>query len=667
MQSESLMAPNPKSSLLSTVVAGPDLRSYALAGLAESVQSGLAAETSPSAELNYLLGHLATVAPLGQSFLDPLRHYLDAPEESDARILHVAATLGLTVFEILAMSLASAVEDDAMTGRAVAWLQAPLGGSRPTLGLAASAYTNAPGAGSQALHALVGGAAMQSGLLMVMNEAGPLPERPYGIPIPICLALAGHDAAMPGATIGLSDLEHVNLPPSVIAEAERHARGLSIGRQRGLILRSHSAAEGRSAATAIAAAMGLRPLFIETDKLAGIGPLILLRGLLPIFCFDLGPGERRTLPTLPGYAGPCLALCGIEGGIHQVGGALLSWNLPVPTQEERRNLWAAALGDGELADRLAREHRHGSGRIAQLARLAHHSAELDGSPRPSLAHVAEAAWAGEGLGLDALAQPLPDTIPDEALVLASTLRAELENLLLRCRCRDGLADNLGSSALARYRPGVKALFVGPSGTGKTLAAGWLASRLQMPLYRVDLASVTSKYIGETEKNLSQLLAHAERAEVVLLFDEADSMFGKRTDVKDSNDRFANAQTNYLLQRIESFDGVTLLTSNSKNRFDTAFTRRLDFIIDFPLPGPEERYALWQSHLGTRHTLSVAQLNQLAATVDMVGGNIRNAVFTAAALAQGRDEPIAFSDVLAGVNDEYRKLGQQLPAGLRGIV
>src|SRR5262249_57421353 len=115
----------------------------------------------------------------------------------------------------------------------------------------------------------------------------------------------------------------------------------------------------------------------------------------------------------------------------------------------------------------------------------------------------------------------------------------------------------------------------------------------VPLYRVDLASVTSKYIGETEKNLAQLLARAEQAEVVLLFDEADSLFGKRTDVNEANDRFANAQTNYLLQRIESFDGITLLTSNSRGRFDTAFSRRLDLVIEFPLPGPEERRALWQ--------------------------------------------------------------------------
>jgi SpoVK/Ycf46/Vps4 family AAA+-type ATPase len=161
-----------------------------------------------------------------------------------------------------------------------------------------------------------------------------------------------------------------------------------------------------------------------------------------------------------------------------------------------------------------------------------------------------------------------------------------------------------------------------------------------------------------------LLARAEQAEVVLLFDEADSLFGKRTDVKESNDRFANAQTNYLLQRIETFDGITLLTSNSRSRFDPAFSRRLDIIIEFPLPGPEERRSLWQSHLGTHHGLAQKELNQLAATTDLGGGHIRNVVLTAAVLAQSEERPIEFQDILQGLGGEYRKLGRQMPVELR---
>jgi SpoVK/Ycf46/Vps4 family AAA+-type ATPase len=295
--------------------------------------------------------------------------------------------------------------------------------------------------------------------------------------------------------------------------------------------------------------------------------------------------------------------------------------------------------------------------------LAHRQCLLDGRAEPGFADVAAASWVIEGSGLEALAQPLADPIPDETLVMTPALRDELSRLLLRCLTRERLVDGLGASALARYRPGVRALFTGQSGTGKTLAAGWLATRLGLPLYRADLASVTSKYIGETEKNLAQLLAHAEGSGIILLFDEADSIFGKRTEVKESNDRFANAQTNYLLQRIETFDGIVLLTSNSRARFDPAFYRRLDMIIEFPLPSPEERRSLWLSHLGTNHRLSPKQLNRLAAVADLAGGHIRNAVLSAAALAQNKNRPIEYEDVYFGLSDEYRKLSRQMPVEL----
>jgi len=194
-----------------------------------------------------------------------------------------------------------------------------------------------------------------------------------------------------------------------------------------------------------------------------------------------------------------------------------------------------------------------------------------------------------------------------------------------------------------------------------MAAGWLATVLGLPLYRIDLAAVSSKYIGETEKNLAQLFARAEHADVVLLFDEADALFGKRTDVKDANDRFANAQTNYLLQRMESFEGIAVLTSNSRGRFDSAFTRRLDAIVEFPLPTPSDRRALWLAHLGDHHALSAGELNCLATVCDLAGGHIRNVMLAAAAQAGAR--PIGFNAITAGVAAEYRKLGRQAPAAL----
>jgi hypothetical protein len=570
----------------------------------------------------------------------------------------------------LTVALAAAVEDDPMTGRLLARVQMPVGGSRPTLGLLVRAFANAAEPSTDVMSAIVNGTAARTGLLSVLNESDPLPERSLKVPAPLCLALAGHDSEWPGATIGLDEPARIPLPEAVLARARQHAGALGTEGGRTLVVRTGSPAEGRSVALAVAECLQRRPAFIETEKVVGFGVWLLLRELTPVFCYELAPGERRRLPNLPGYPGPCLVVCGPDGAIESLRSVAASWSLPVPSPSARRLLWQTALGrdqSGEvssLADELAAHHRHGAGRIAHLGRLAQHQAALAGHAAPDHGDVVEAAWTGEGSGIDVLAEPLRARVPDAAMVAPPSLRASLETLIRRCRGRESLTDRLGVSARTRYQPGVRALFTGPSGTGKTLAAGWVATRLGLPLYRVDLASVTSKYIGETEKNLSQLLARAEHAEVILLFDEADSLFGRRTEINDANDRFANAQTNYLLQRIEHYDGVVLLTSNSQARFDDAFARRLDLVIEFPPPGPEERRALWQSHLGPQAALQPADLNRLAVLSEINGGHIRNVVLAAAVRAGCDARDVELDDLLVGLESELHKLGRQVPLDLQ---
>jgi hypothetical protein len=612
-------------------------------------------------EVRYLREHFAAVAAPGTAWHENLADYLRRPAPVDAPLLALARELELTPAETLALALAAAVEDDLMVGRALAYLQAPVGGSRPTLGLVAALLADLPGCASP-VQAVAAGAAQRVGALALHGD-GPLPELALAVPAPLALALRGIERDWPDVTIGPGRLPPILLPASIQAEALRHAKALATAPVRTLVIRSGSAAEAKTVACAVAAGLRRRAAFIDTDRLAALGPWLFLRGLLPVMCVELAPGEHRRLPALPGYRGPLLAVCTLDGTLEAHGEAPPSWRVTAPPCDERESLWGSALGDPDLARHLAREHRHSSGRIAELGRAARHLATLDARVRPTAEHLVSAARIAEPQGLGALATPIADTVPDRALVVTAALRDELEALSTRCRVRDTLADALGPAARIRYHPGVRALFVGPSGTGKTLAASWLATRLGMPLYRIDLAAVTSKYIGETEKNLAQLIARAEHAEVVLLFDEADSLFGKRTDVKDSNDRFANAQTNYLLQRIESFDGVAILTSNSRARFDAAFTRRLDAIIEFVLPGPEERRELWIAHLGTGHGLSPRELNQLAASVDLAGGHIRNAVLKAAADAHASERAISYADLVRGITAEYRKLGRQTPSGL----
>jgi hypothetical protein len=641
--------------------AATGLRTCALAGLAACMHETLAAAPE-IAEHRALLAQLHAAGGLA-GWRARLAAALHAPAPGDETMVALGEWLGLTPGELLAVVLAAAVEEDPLVGRVLAYLQQPAGDARPTLGLLAAAFAPLLGGRLPPLYTLLTGAAIRSGLLALTDETAPMPECSLFLPQPLCLALQGAGARFPGA-LPVDGAEQLPLAPAIVEEARRRAHAMADGSSALLTLRSGAPEEGRAVACIIAATQARRPLFLPPDlSTAGLGVYLHLCQMLPVFCCALAPGEEKVLPPIPFYTGPVLAVCGPDGTPKWDGRAAMQWTIPVPNREERALLWQQALGDTPLAVELACFHRHSSARIAELGRLARYEARQRGHATPDAVDLHAAAWAAGSAGLETLAQPLPDPIPDEALVTTPALRRDLEALLLRCRARDGLVDTLGASARARYHPGVRVLLVGASGTGKTLAAGWLAAKLQMPLYRVDLASVTSKYIGETEKNLAQLLARAEQSEIILLFDEADSLFGKRTDVQQANDRYANAQTNYLLQRIESYDGIAILTSNSRSRFDQAFTRRLDAIVDFPTPGPQERRALWLAHLGANHQLDGHAINRLAAVADLAGGHIRNVALTAAVLAQHAGRPINDDDLLAGLAAEYRKLGRQLPTDL----
>ena len=583
------------------------------------------------------------------------------PAASDERLRGLAGTMGLSAVETIALALAVAVELDPMAARVMDWLQRPVAGARPTVGLLARlAHRVDDGDPAAQIEALVTGRAAEAGVLRTETAPGPVAQRSVAAPLPLVLALSGGHGRWPGVQGRLATPPP--LPPSIVEAAGRHALACRSERV-ALVVRSGDPREARAAAQLIAEFLEGEPAFFEGEPPAGFGPWLWLTRGVPVLSVEAAPGERRTLPTLSGYPGPLLVAAGRDGSFTLDGEAVVAWSLGIPEAAERMGLWRAATGDQELSESVAR-HRHGSARIQGLARAARYQASLSGDDAPRIEHVETAARQGAAVDLGHMAELLPEAIEDEAIILSSRVRDDLERLSDRCRQRDRLTSRLGPAARARYRPGVRALFHGPSGTGKTLAAGWLATRLGLPLYRVDLASVTSKYIGETEKNLAELFSRAEHAEVVLLFDEADALFGRRTDVKDANDRFANAQTNYLLQRIESFEGIALLTSNSRSRFDSGFARRLDVLVDFPMPGPEERKALWRAHLGSGVEIGPTELNRLAAGCELAGGHVRNAVLHAAVAARARGEHPSFQDLAEGVAAEFRKLGRQPPVFMR---
>ncbi|MGE4044190.1 MAG: ATP-binding protein [Acetobacteraceae bacterium] len=574
------------------------------------------------------------------------------PVKPDRRLVAVANALGLDDAELLAVSLCVAVERDPHAARAVAEAQAPIGASRPLLGFVATALA---GLGASVI-GLGCGTAVSSGLLRLGDEAAALPERSLGVPLPILAELTGRTAPLEGAHP--LQPRPIPLPADILAEAEARACLMADRAHAGLVLRSGNVHDAVAVAARVADTLGLGLARIDGEVPSSLAPWLIAGGRMPLFQPALGPGQRWSLPNLPAYDGPWIAVLGLDGSV-EADQTPDEWTLPVPTLVQRAQLWQAAGVLPCIARRAAASFRQGAGRIAEVAGRARLAAARRADDTPSWTDVTDAMSQGAG-SLDALARRSRTAVGDEALVLPPALREALDRLLDRARVRSILADGLGPAVESRYRPGVRALLVGESGTGKTLAAHWLATKLGLPLYRVDLAALTSKFIGETEKNLSAILGAAEHADVLLFFDEADALFGARTDVGDAHDRYANAQTNYLLQRIEEFDGIALLASNSRDRFDPAFTRRLDAILEFPMPEGPARRDLWLAHLGRRHDLTDADLDRLAVTVDLAGGHIRNIVLAAAARATVEERVIAWADLVPATHDEYRKLGRPVP-------
>jgi SpoVK/Ycf46/Vps4 family AAA+-type ATPase len=234
----------------------------------------------------------------------------------------------------------------------------------------------------------------------------------------------------------------------------------------------------------------------------------------------------------------------------------------------------------------------------------------------------------------------------------------LRDLAAHVRQRALVYETWGFARTSERGLGISALFAGISGTGKTLAAEVLARELSLDLYRIDLSQVVSKYIGETEKNLRRIFEAAEEAGAVLLFDEADALFGKRSDVKDSHDRYANIEVSYLLQRMEQYRGLAVLTSNMRNALDQAFLRRLRFIVEFPFPDFEQRLAIWRRVFPEGVPLGAIDWTRLGG-LNIAGGTIRNIALAAAFSAADAGRPVEMTHLLRAARSEYRKLDKPL--------
>ena len=365
-----------------------------------------------------------------------------------------------------------------------------------------------------------------------------------------------------------------------------------------------------------------------------------------------------------GDAGGPMIVLG-RGGLASSSRGCLRLTVPAPSRRERQVLWQTALDDHDLdvdvahRDALADQFRLDAGRIS--ATVDELVLRLDGVDATDPLDLAwDLCRTLTRSSIDGLADQMEPSAGWADLVVPDSVHRVLADIVAHVRRRGQVHGDWGFASGGRRGLGTSVLFSGPSGTGKTMAAEVLAGALRLDLYRIDLSQVVSKYIGETEKNLARLFDAADGGGVVLLFDEADALFGKRSEVTDSHDRYANIEVSYLLQRMESFDGVAILTTNLRNALDQAFLRRLRFIVAFPFPDEQARAAIWRGMFPAETPTTNLDVEALA-RLHVTGGSIRNIALNAAIRAADDGRPVDMGHLLETARAEAAKLERPLAA------
>ncbi len=344
--------------------------------------------------------------------------------------------------------------------------------------------------------------------------------------------------------------------------------------------------------------------------------------------------------------------------------ALARLDLPPPAPDEQRDLWQLALGPACAAlngqvELVATQFRLGAAAIrAAGAEVGRQFAASNGKNPGTV--LWDACRAQSRPRLDGLAQRIEALATWDDLVLPSGQLQTLRTIAAHVRQRARVYGAWGFAARSDRGLGIGALFAGGSGTGKTMTAEVLANELRLDLYRLDLSALVSKYIGETEKNLRHVFDEAEAGGAILLFDEADAIFGRRSEVRDSHDRYANIEVGYLLQRVETYRGLVVLTTNQPQSLDAAFARRIRFTVQFPFPDTAQRTEIWRRVFPPATPTEALQIEKLA-RLNLAGGHIRNVALNAAFLAADTHEPVRMKHLLAAAQSEFARLEKNLSA------
>jgi len=621
---------------------------------------------------------------------DEIEAAADAAERegADLRLRRLARNFHLDEIDIELLLIAMAPDVEVRFERLYGYLQDDVSRRRASVGLGLE-LCGLPSSSAYARSRLAAGAPLVDECLVQVEEnERPVLTRPLRVPDRVAAHLLGSD--IPDAVVAALAYQCEQAMPAQAATLVRWMNNESpsptqspsplVGEGRGggsklAYIRERPGASGAALASSAFAQVGRATLALDLERLrteddvpmvaaltareagltgAGVvaGPVevLIARGLPAVRAFS----EMPALVVLvgarswdPGWARDVPFIC----------------EAPVPDAVQRAELWRRNLnGDtppgldlaGTMAQfRLTAEQVH---RAARAARMEAHAREvpLDEEELKAGARAQNAA------GLERLARRIQPAVGFTDLVLPADTMAQLNELLTRARYREQVLDIWKMGGPSARRRGLTALFAGPSGTGKTMAAEVLASELGLDLYTVDLATVVDKYVGETEKNLDRIFAEAERVNGVILFDEADALFGKRSEVSDAHDRYANVEVAYLLQRMELFDGIAILATNLRANLDEAFTRRLDSLVDFPEPEAEYRRRLWERSLGTTMPRTAdLDLDFLAESFKLSGGAIRNIAVAAAYAAAEAGHPLDMGDLVRATQREYTKLGRMV--------